>query len=217
MISGLLAKKIGMVQIFKDGKCHPVTVLQAGPCVVLQVKRKQKVGSAQKCDGYDAIQLGFEEKRIKSATQPELGHAKKHANTTPKKFVREVEWDGKDEVKPGDIINLSLFEKATFVDIIGTSKGKGFQGVMKRHGFKGLKITHGESDRPRAPGSIGSSAAPARVMKGKRMGGHCGNHRSTSRNLRISDLDIANNIIAVKGAVPGPNTGYVIITRSVRG
>lgn len=217
MISGLLAKKLGMVQIFKDGKCVPVTVLKAGPCVVLQVKRKQKTGDAKKCDGYDALQLGFEEKRPKSSTQAELGHAKKHANTTPKKFIREVEWDGKDEIKPGDAVTLSIFEKANFVDVIGTSKGKGFQGVMKRHGFKGLKVSHGESDRTRAPGSIGSSAAPARVMKGKRMGGHTGNHRSTNRNLRIADLDLTNNTIAIKGAVPGPNNGYVIITRSVRG
>ena len=168
-------------------------------------------------DGYCALQLGFDEKRVKSTRRSELGHAKKHANTTPKKFIREVEWDGKDEIQPGQQINLTILEKTKFVDIIGLNKGRGFQGVMRRHGFKGEKKTHGQSDRWRAPGSIGSSAAPARVMKGKRMGGQMGHHRCTVRNLKVIDIDLDKNYLAVNGSVPGMNGDYVIVARSVRG
>ncbi len=216
MISGILGKKLGMLQVFQESKCLPVTIISVPPCLIMQVK-------TEKTDGYNALQLGTENKvirkdnTIKGTTKAEIGHAKKHANTTPKKFVREVEWDGKDEVAPGKEITLSIFEKAKFVDIIGTSKGRGFSGVMKRHGFSGGKVTHGQSDRTRAPGSIGASAGPARVMKGKRMAGQFGNHRSTVRNLKIISIDLVDNTIAVNGPVPGPNNGYVIITRSVRG
>ncbi len=209
MISGLLGKKLGMTQIFKEGKCYAVTVIAAGPCKVLQVKKNDGK------DGYNALQLGFEDKRAKSCIKPELGHAKKHAETTPKKFVREVAWDGKEEIKAGDEVNLSVLEKVKYVDVIATIKGRGFQGVVKRHGFKGGPTTHGQSDRLRAVGSIGASSYPSRVHKGQRMPGHMGNCRGTVRNLEILDIDLGQNIIAVNGSVPGFENGYVILRKSV--
>jgi len=217
MISGILGKKVGMIQIFKEGKCLPVTVIEVGPCTVMQVKTKEK-------DGYTALQLGFEDKKVKDmskgprrirrATKPEIGHAKKHANTVPKKFVREIEWDGKEEVVAGQQITVDILENFKAVDVIGTSKGRGFQGGVKRYHFKGGPKTHGQSDRLRAPGSIGSSAYPSRVFKGMRMAGHMGNERCTLQNIKLVDIDKERNWISIMGSVPGPNGGYVIVRKS---
>ena len=208
MISGILGKKIGMTQIFKAGKCIPVTVIAAGPCTVLQVKTAER-------DGYCALQLGFDDQKESRVNKAKIGHAKKHAHTAPKKFVKELRWDGKEEVEPGHTITVNVFEKMRYVDIVGTSKGKGFQGCMKRHGFSGGSQTHGQSDRKRAPGSIGCSATPSRVVKGKKMSGQMGNVRCTAKNLEIIDIDEQQNTIAVRGAVPGSNGGYLLIKKSL--
>jgi len=217
MISGILGKKIGMIQIFKQGQCFPVTVVEVGPCTVLQVKTEET-------DGYTALQLGYEEKKVKDtskgarrirrATKAEIGHAKKHADTTPKKFVREVAWDGKDEIVAGQQITIELLEKMPYVDIIGTSRGRGFQGTVRRHHFKGGSKSHGQSDRLRAPGSIGSTASPSRVFKGKKMAGQMGNARCTVQNLQVIDIDKERNWVSVMGSVPGPNGGYIIVRKS---
>lgn len=206
MISGILGKKIGMTQIFQEGKVIPVTVIQAGPCSVLQIKTEER-------DGYCAVQLGFDDKREKQAKKPEVGHAKK-ANTVVKRFVREVAWDGKDEPQAGSSVTLSVLEKTKYIDIIGVSKGRGFQGVVRRHHFAGGPKSHGQSDRWRAPGSIGSSAYPSRVFKGMRMGGHMGNARCTMLNQQIVELDEAKGLLAVRGGVPGPDGCYVLIRKS---
>jgi large subunit ribosomal protein L3 len=207
VISGILGKKLGMTQIFKKGDCIPVTVLQVGPCPILQVKTPEK-------DGYFALQLGYDDKREKSATKAELGHVKKHAHTGPKKFVKEVEWDGKDTVEPGHNVTVEILQKLRYVDVTGISKGKGFQGGVKRYGFKGGPKTHGQSDRQRAPGSIGSNTDPARVVKGMRMAGHTGNAQSTARNLEVVEIDEKQNLILVKGGVPGYTGGYVVVKRT---
>jgi len=207
MISAILGKKVGMTQVFKeDGTVVPVTVIQCGPCVVMQVKTEEK-------EGYNAIQLGFEDKPLKRATKPEIGHAKK-ANTTPKKFVREVQWDGEGDYKPGQQITVEVLEGIERVDVTGISKGRGFAGVVKRHGFAGGPKTHGQSDRHRAPGSIGQSSFPSRVFKGMRMAGHMGNEKCTVRNLELVKIDKEKNCILVKGAVPGPNGGYVVVRKT---
>ncbi len=171
MIGGILGKKIGMSQLFQeDGKLTPITVIQAGPCHVLQVKTREK-------DGYSALQLGLEEKGEKGATRPEMGHAKK-ATTTPKRFIREVSYTDETPVQPGQSLGVEVLAEVKEVDVTGISKGKGFQGPMKRWGFAGGPDTHG-STRHRAPGSIGSNTDPARVWKGKRMAGHMGMERIT--------------------------------------
>jgi large subunit ribosomal protein L3 len=209
MIAGILAKKLGMTQIFKDGHCIPVTLLEAGPCTVLQVKKTEK-------DGYCALQLGFDEKRKKSANKPETGHAEKHAHTGPKNFVREVAWDGKDEIAPGQVLTVSVLEKMTYVDALGMSKGKGFQGGVKRYHFKGGPKTHGQSDRLRAVGSLSGSSNPSRVHKGTRMPGHMGHDHTTLHNLKIVDIDAQANLVAVEGSVPGYSGSYVVLRRSYR-
>lgn len=204
-----------MTQIFKEGRCIPVTLLQVGPCTVLQVKTVAK-------EGYNALQLGYDERRKKTATKPEVGHAesfkpkeeREKSKTIIGKFVREVVWDGKDEIKAGQIINLSILEKLRFLDVTGVSKGKGFQGGVKRYHFEGGARTHGESDRERAGGSIGATSYPARVIPNMRMPGHMGNMRSTVHNLKVEDIDANENIIAVRGSVPGPNGGYIIVKKS---
>lgn len=206
MISGILAKKVGMTQIFQEGKCLPVTLLEAGPCVILQVKKQDK-------DGYSALQLGFDERRKKSSTRPEIGHAEKGAHTGPKKFVKEIIWDEKDEVKAGDTVNVSVLEKCQYVDIVGTSKGRGFMGCVRRYHFKGGAKSHGQSDRLRAPGAIGGST-PFKVHKGTRMPGHMGNAQCTLRGLKIIEINAAENVLAVLGSVVGYDGGYVIIKKS---
>lgn len=207
MIAGLLAKKLGMTQAFtEDGRFVPVTLLQAGPCTVLEIRNLEK-------DGYQALQLGFEDKKRHRARKPETGQARK-ANTEPKKFIREVAWDGADEVKVGQELTVGLFEGQKFIDVAGTTKGHGFTGVVVRHHFRGGPKTHGQSDRLRAPGSIGASSDPSRVLKGVRMAGRMGTARRTVRNLEIYKIDPEAHTIAVIGAVPGHRGAYVIIRRA---
>ena len=205
-MSGLIGKKIGMTSIFdENGKNMPCTVIQAGPCVVTQVRTEEK-------DGYEAIQLGFDDKTEKSATKAQIGHAKK-AGTTVKKKV--AEFSGFDEeYKLGDTITVEHFEEGEFVDITGTSKGKGFQGVVKRHGFGGVgQATHGQHNRLRAPGSIGAASYPARVFKGMRMAGRMGADTVKVQNLRVLKVVADQNLIVVKGCVPGHKNAYVKIEK----
>ena len=193
---GLLGKKIGMTSVFSaDGKNVPCTVIEVGPCVVTQVKTLEK-------DGYEALQLGYQEKKAKHTTKPEAGHFKK-AGVKPQRHLAEFK-NFEDEYKLGDTITVDFFNDATFVDVIGTSKGKGFQGVVKRHGFGGVgDKTHGQDDRYRAPGSIGACSYPAKVFKGMRMAGQMGNERVTVQNLQIIKIIPENNLLVVKGSVPG--------------
>jgi len=209
MITGLLGKKVGMTQLLNDdGTVVPVTVIQAGPCVVVQRKTKQK-------DGYDAVQLGFVEfVKPKRITKPMTGHFKK-SNVAPARFVREVGVQGEDGANPGDKVMVNIFNRDELVDVVGTSKGRGFAGFVKRHHFRGGRATHGSMFH-RAPGSIGSSAYPSRVLKGMRMAGHLGNARVTAQNLRVARVDQENNLLFVRGAVPGPPGGYVVVEKAER-
>lgn len=205
-MSGLIGKKIGMTSIFDDnGKNMPCTVIQAGPCVVTQVRTEDK-------DGYEAVQLGFDDKTEKSANKAEMGHAKK-AGTSVKKKV--VEFQGFEaEYKLGDTITVALFEEGEFVDITGTSKGRGFQGVVKRHGFAGVgQATHGQHNRLRAPGSIGAASYPARVFKGMKMAGRMGTDTVKVQNLRVLKVVEDQNLLVVKGCVPGHKNAYVKIEK----
>jgi large subunit ribosomal protein L3 len=207
-VSGILGKKVGMTQLFDSkGDVRPATVLQAGPCVVTQSKSNAK-------DGYDSAQIGLVEFVKESRlTQPMKGHLGKN-NLPPVKFLREVpiEADGDAAIKAGDRVLVDLFEGEKFVDIVGTSKGKGFQGVVKRHHFGGGPKSHGSMFQ--ITGSIGSSAFPSRVFKGMRMSGHMGNERVTVRNLRVLGVDKDDNLLVVEGSVPGPNGGYLVITKA---
>ena len=203
---GLIGKKIGMTSVFNEqGKNVPCTMIEAGPCVVTQIK-------TEAVDGYEAVQLGYDEKKDKNTSAAMRGHFKK-AKTDPKHKL--VEFDGfEEEVKVGDNIGLDIFEEGRFVHVTGTSKGKGFQGVVKRHGFKGVgDATHGQHNRLRAPGSIGAASYPARVFKGMRMAGQMGNERVNVQNLQVMKILADKNIILVKGAVPGHRGSYVIIER----
>jgi large subunit ribosomal protein L3 len=203
---GLIGKKIGMTSVFSvEGKNIPCTVIEAGPCIVSQVRTIEK-------DGYEAVQLGFQEKKEKHATKPEIGHFKK-AGTTPKKKL--VEFDGfGDDVKLGDIITADMFEPSSFIDISGISKGKGFQGVVRRHGFGGVgESTHGQHNRLRAPGSIGASSYPSRVFKGMRMAGRMGGVKITVQNIEVLKVIPENNLVIVKGSVPGANGSYLILLK----
>lgn len=205
-MSGLIGKKIGMTSIFdENGKNMPCTVIQAGPCVVTQVRTEEK-------DGYEAVQLGFDDKTEKSATKAEMGHAKK-AGTSVKKKV--VEFQGfEEEYKLGDTITVAHFEEGEFVDVTGTSKGKGFQGVVKRHGFAGVgQATHGQHNRLRAPGSIGAASYPARVFKGMRMAGRMGTDTVKVQNLRVLKVVEDQNLLVVKGCVPGHKNAYIKIEK----
>jgi len=214
-VNGILGKKVGMTQLFDDkGDVHPITVLQAGPCVVTQKKSQAK-------EGYDAVQIGLiefvKESRL---TKPERGHLAKHS-LPPVRLLREVgiTSDGGDgaapeSVKVGDKVLVEIFQGEKYVDVTGTSKGRGFAGVVKRHHFAGGPKSHGSMFQ--IPGSIGSSAFPSRVFKGMRMSGHLGNARATVRNLRVVGIDLDDNLLMVEGAVPGPNGGYVVINKSVK-
>jgi large subunit ribosomal protein L3 len=206
-MQGLIGKKVGMTSVFdEDGKNIPCTVLQAGPCVVTQIKTKEK-------DGYFAVQLGFDEKKEKHTTKAELGHFKK-VNTTPKRKLIEFPGFAEGQVKEGEVLTAELFRPDNWVDVRGWSKGKGFQGVVKRHGFGGVGgTTHGQSDRLRHPGSVGASSFPSRVFPGMRMAGRTGGDKVKSISMRVVKLMSESNIIIVKGAVPGPKGGYVIITK----
>jgi large subunit ribosomal protein L3 len=203
---GLIGKKIGMTSVFdKDGKNIPCTVIQAGPCTVTQVKTVES-------DGYAAVQLAFDDKKEKNTPKAEQGHFAK-ANTTPKKKVIELKGFVKDW-KPGDVINVDYFHDDTWLDISGVSKGKGFQGVVKRYNFKGVNdATHGQHNRMRAPGSLGASSYPSRVFKGMRMGGQMGNQRVKILNLRVIKIVSENNLLILKGSVPGSNGSYLIIEK----
>jgi len=205
-MSGLIGKKIGMTSIFdENGKNIPCTVIQAGPCVVTQVRTEEN-------DGYTAVQLGFDDKTEKSATQAEKGHAKK-AGTSVKKKVAEFQ-GFEEEYNLGDTITVEHFEEGEFVDITGTSKGKGFQGVVKRHGFGGVgQATHGQHNRLRAPGSIGAASYPARVFKGMRMAGRMGTDTVKVQNLRVLKVVADQNLLVVKGCVPGHKNAYVKIEK----
>jgi len=199
---GLIGQKLGMTQFWRnDGEVVPVTVIQGGPCVITQIK-------TEKQDGYSSVQLGYKDKKESRATQPEIGHFKK-ANTTPKYFVREFRDMEIGDKKEGDAIDVDLFEVGDHVTVSGTSKGRGFAGVMKRHNFHGGRGSHGKSDQLRAGGSIGASSDPSRVWLGKKMAGRYGGKTATVRNLEVVAVDVANHIVMVKGAVPGPNNGYV--------
>tara|TARA_B100000035_G_scaffold75314_1_gene62582 strand:- start:489 stop:1106 length:618 start_codon:yes stop_codon:yes gene_type:complete len=205
-MSGLIGKKIGMTSIFDEsGKNLPCTVIKVGPCVVTQVRTEDK-------DGYDAIQLGFDDKTEKSANKAEIGHSKK-AGTSVKKKV--IEFQGFDsEYKLGDVITVDHFEEGEFVDITGTSKGKGFQGVVKRHGFAGVgQATHGQHNRLRAPGSIGAASYPARVFKGMRMAGRMGTDTVKVQNLKVLKVIADQNLLVVKGCVPGHKNAYLKIEK----
>ncbi|MDX1331463.1 MAG: 50S ribosomal protein L3 [Robiginitalea sp.] len=205
-MSGLIGKKIGMTSIFdENGKNIPCTVIEAGPCVVTQVRTEE-------VDGYNALQLGFDDKAEKRANKAEKGHYKK-AGTSPKKKVVEFR-DFEGEFKLGDTIGVDLFQEGEFVDVVGTSKGKGFQGVVKRHGFGGVgQATHGQHNRLRAPGSIGAASYPARVFKGLKMAGQMGNERVTVQNLRVLKVVPEKNLLVVKGCVPGHKNAYITIEK----
>jgi len=207
-MSGIIGKKIGMTGIFdENGKNMPCTVIEAGPCVVTQVKTKE-------VDGYEAIQLSYDDRKDKHTTKAMKGHFQK-AGVTPKKDIKEfTRFEVGHQKKFGDVVDVSVFIEGEFIDVVGTTKGKGFQGVVKRHGFKGVgDATHGQHNRLRAPGSIGASSWPSRVFKGMRMAGHMGNTRVKMINLKVLKIYPEKNIIVVKGSVPGPNGSYVIVER----
>ena len=203
---GLLGKKIGMTSVFSaDGKNVPCTVIEVGPCVVTQIKTVE-------VDGYEAVQVGFEDKKEKHTNKPEMGHFKK-AGVTPKRHLAEFK-GFETEYKLGDVISIDLFAEDDFVDVVGTSKGKGYQGVVKRHGFGGVgQTTHGQHNRLRAPGSIGACSYPARVFKGTRMAGQTGNERVTVQNLQVLKVIPEHNLLMIKVSVPGCKGSIVIIEK----
>jgi large subunit ribosomal protein L3 len=211
MVNGLIGKKMGMTQLLQDdGTVVPVTVIQAGPCVVVQKKTAAK-------EGYDAVQLGFVEfVKPKRVNKPMTGHFKKTGNNAaPVRVVRETGVSGDDAPNAGDKVLVDIFRAGEVVDVIGTSKGRGFAGLIKRHHFRGGRASHGSMFH-RAPGSIGASAFPSRVIKGMRMAGHLGNSRVTVRNITIARVDQENNLLFVRGAVPGPAGGYVMVEKTGR-
>jgi len=203
-MSGLVGKKVGMTSIFdENGKNIPCTVIEAGPCVVTQVRTEE-------VDGYSALQLGFDD--VKTANKAAQGHAKKAGTVAKRKVVEFQDFEG--EYKLGDAVTVEVFKEGQFVDVAGTSKGKGFQGVVKRHGFGGVgQSTHGQHNRLRAPGSIGAASYPSRVFKGMRMAGQMGNERVKVQNLRVLKVVAEKNLLVVKGCVPGHKNSYVIIER----
>ena len=205
-MSGLIGKKIGMTSIFDaNGKNMPCTVLEVGPCVVTQVRTEE-------VDGYAALQLGFDDKTEKNATKADLGHAKKAGTSVKRKVAEFKGFD--EEYKLGDSITVDHFTEGEFVDVSGTSKGKGFQGVVKRHGFAGVgQATHGQHNRLRAPGSIGAASYPARVFKGMKMAGRMGTDTVKVQNLRVLKVVTEKNLLVIKGCVPGPKNAYVIIQK----
>lgn len=202
---GIIGRKVGMTSIYSaEGKAMPCTVIEAGPCVVTQVKTQDR-------DGYDAVQLGFGTRKEKNTPNALKGHFKK-ANTDPKSKL--AEFKGFDNLNLGDVVTAEIFEEGEFVNVTGTSKGKGFQGVVKRHGFGGVgQSTHGQHNRMRAPGSIGAASYPAKVFKGMRMAGQTGNKRVTAENLQVLKVLADKNLIIVKGSVPGANGSTVTIQK----
>ena len=201
---GLLGKKIGMTPVFSEGKNVPCTVIEVGPCVVTQVKTVET-------DGYEAVQVGFVDKKEKHTNKPQAGHFKK-AGVAPKRHMAEFKFD--TEYKLGDEIGVDFFADAAYVTVVGTSKGKGFQGVVIRHGFGGVgQTTHGQHNRLRAPGAIGAGSYPARVFKGTRMAGQMGNERVTVQNLQVLNVMPEHNLLVIKGSVPGCKGSIVIIEK----
>lgn len=209
MQKALIGKKIGMTQIFDaNGKVVPVTVVEAGPCSVVMKKTVEN-------DGYEAVQLGFGDIKVQRVNKPMKGHFDK-ANTAPKKALREFKLDDQASVNVGDILKADIFAQGDLVDVVGTSKGKGTAGVIKRWNFSKLKATHGTGPNARRGGSIGACSDPSRIYKGKKMAGHLGHERVTVQNLDIVKVDAENNLIAIKGGIPGPKGGLVIIKSSVK-
>lgn len=209
-MKGILGKKVGMTQIYGDnGEIIPVTVIEAGPCFVTQVKTKDN-------DGYDAVQIGFDEVKPNRITKPERGHLQK-ADAPNLRHLREFDLDEGDDVQLGQRLDASVFQVGDVVDITGTSKGKGFAGHIKRHHFNRQRATHGQSDRERAPGSIGAGTTPGRTFKGMRMAGRMGGERVTVQNLRVVLVDQERNMLVVKGAVPGAKDGLVMVRQAVKG
>lgn len=220
-MKGILGKKVGMTQIFDQrGEMIPVTVIEAGPCWVTQVKTEKR-------DGYDAVQLGFEETKPKRLTRGELGHlgqlrvTEKHPkrrtlgeDVPPLRYLREFRIKSEDLPAEGEQLKADVFEVGDRVDVVGTSKGRGFAGAIKRHGFKRQPKTHGQSDRERAPGSAGATTSPGRVFKGKRMPGRMGGRRVTVQNIEVVLVDPERNLLAVRGGVPGPNGGLVMVKQA---
>ncbi len=213
MVAALLGKKIGMTRVYtEDGVCVPVTVIQAGPCSVLQVKKTDSP------DGYNAVQLGFEDVKPHRSTLPLIGHAGR-AGTGPKRFISEIRMQDAPAAAAGDVWTVDLFTEAKtrFVDVIGTTKGRGYAGVMKRHGFGGQPGSHGTERKHRSPGGIGGMAGRGLgrcVKKGKRMAGQLGNARRTVKNQELVRVDKDNNLLLVRGSIPGPNGGYVIVRQA---
>ena len=204
MLKGIIGKKLGMTQVFgENGNVIPITVIEAGPCAIVQIKTREK-------EGYNALQLGFMKKKPQRVNRPLSGHFKK-SGTDPYYILKEFPVDDVGEYTVGQEITLETFAVGGFVDVIGTSKGKGFAGVVKRHGFRGSSRSHGTHEYFRHGGSIGTSATPSRTFKGKKMPGHFGNSRITAQNLRIVDIKPEQNLLLVKGAVPGSNNSIVII------
>ncbi len=212
MQPAILGKKVGMTQVYdENGTLHPVTVVQAGPCSVLQVKTADR-------DGYDAVQIGYEDSKPHRAARPQIGHAAA-AGVAPKRFVREVRLAAPaEDVEPGAEIGVDLFEDVAFVDVVGTTKGRGYQGGMKRHGFKGQPASHGVERKHRSPGSIASHSSNAgtgpKPKKGKRMAGHMGSERCTSRNHKLVKVDKDNGLLLIRGALPGANGGLLLVRKS---
>jgi large subunit ribosomal protein L3 len=208
-MKGILGKKVGMTQIFDEqGEVVPVTVIEAGPCYVAQIKTVER-------DGYSAVQLGFGETKPKHLTQPELQHLKK-SDLPPLRYLRELRVldDDANDLEEGQKLTADLFEVGEFVDVTGTSKGRGFTGVVKRYGFSGGPKTHGQSDRLRTPGSIGACTTPGRVFKGKRMPGRMGGQRVTAQGLRVVLVDKERNLLAVRGAVPGAKNSLLMVRQA---
>lgn len=207
-MKGIIGRKVGMTQIFDErGEVVPVTVIRAGPCYVTQVRTEEK-------DGYRAIQLGFEETRPRRLTKAQLGHLKR---LPPLRYLREIRTRDIEGVQVGQKVDVSIFKPGERVDVTGISKGKGFAGVVKRHSFSGGPVTHGQSDRLRAPGSIGSGTSPGRVLKGLRMAGHMGDVRVTAQNLEVVLVDPERNLLAVRGSVPGARNGLLLIRKAAKG
>lgn len=214
MIPAILGRKIGMTQVFEPGGVRvPVTIIQAGPCIVLQTK------TVDGPDGYNAVQLSFDDLKPHRATLPQIGHARK-AKTAPKRFVREIRLEQPTDVAVGQTLTVSIFpdNDVKYVDVVGITRGKGFQGGMKRHGFGGLERTHGVERKHRSPGSIGGHASnlggAGGPKKGKKMAGHTGNVRCTARSQALVGVDADHNVLWIRGAVPGPKNGYVIVRKA---
>jgi large subunit ribosomal protein L3 len=207
-IKGIVGEKLGMTQIFVETRAVPVTVIKAGPCVVTQIR-------TQANDGYDAVQLAYGTMRPRDVSKPTQGHFDK-AGAEPARYVVELRTDNAGTYEPGQQITVDAFEAGEKVDVVGVSKGKGFSGVMKRHGFAGLRSSHGVHKKHRSPGAIGACATPSRVFKGMRMAGQTGNQRTTVLNLEVVQSDPERGLLLVKGAVPGPNGGLVMVRSAVK-